>query len=604
MAEAPSLLSLCIALVTDEIVQRDDVPPALYDLPPDLLDTLALQLPPLALHNLQSGMPFELQNEDEYDNGCLVDGRKRRRSSNFNLAWKKNFNLRWSKLTDAIQPVDWQQIYWERHLQSCLDEAAEIASLPSFSKCIGEIEMSDSILKYIASEKSIHFWRAKYRNLSYHCQEFGCYALCLMLQSVLCVSEICHILRSCKLQKLVLRWIRFPEQVNGLCKLLSQNRETLTSLELIHCKLSSTSVNSICDALIHNRKTHGILHFSINASHFDETDPVALPSGLVSFFSSGRYLYSFKLCDNDLGKNFGKLVFHTLLDASSCLSALDLSENKMTGWLSNFNRRSLTGLQASSMVGKSLQSLRVLSLRGNGLKKDDADNLRYALFHIPNLEFLDISDNPIEDDGIRNLIPYFIEASERSFPFADLNLENCELSCDGVTQLLNVLSTLRKPLRSLSVADNSLGSSVAGALGVFMGKSIQILNVEGIGLGPCGFQDLVEGVTEGSNIVNINISKNRGGIEIATFLLKLLSGGSDLVSVNASYNLMPVESLDIIRSALKIAKGKLELLDLRGNNWDDQKAQDSLVAEFQNSVKKILIYSSSPTLDGLYDGDP
>lgn len=38
-----------------------------------------------------------------------------------------------------------------------------------------------------------------------------------------------------------------------------------------------------------------------------------------------------------------------------------------------------------------------------------------------------------------------------------------------------------------------------------MGKSIQILNVEGIGLGPCGFQDLIKGVTEGSNIVNINI---------------------------------------------------------------------------------------------------
>lgn len=92
----------------------------------------------------------------------------------------------------------------------------------------------------------------------------------------------------------ILTWFFIFDQVNGLCKLLSQNRETLTSLELIHCKLSSTSVNSICDALIHNRKTHGILHFSINASHFDETDPVALPSGLVSFFSSGRYLHQFE----------------------------------------------------------------------------------------------------------------------------------------------------------------------------------------------------------------------------------------------------------------------------------------------------------------------
>lgn len=43
-----------------------------------------------------------------------------------------------------------------------------------------------------------------------------------------------------------------------------------------------------------------------------------------------RYLYSFKLCENDLGKNFGKLIFRTLLDASSCLSVLDLSENNVS----------------------------------------------------------------------------------------------------------------------------------------------------------------------------------------------------------------------------------------------------------------------------------
>lgn len=42
--------------------------------------------------------------------------------------------------------------------------------------------------------------------------------------------------------------------------------------------------------------------------------------------------------------------------------------------------------------------------RGNNLNKDDADGLRYALVHIPNLEVLDMSDNPIEDDGIRLVV--------------------------------------------------------------------------------------------------------------------------------------------------------------------------------------------------------
>lgn len=112
------------------------------------------------------------------------------------------------------------------------------------------------------------------------------------------------------------------------------------------------------------------------------------------------------------------------------------------------------------------------------------DNLRYALVHIPNLEVLDISDNYIEDEGIRwaeflhiflghgslsfshslwtfrSLIPYFIEASERCSSLADLNLEKCELSCKAVTELLNALLNFKGPLKSLSLADNFLGRFV------------------------------------------------------------------------------------------------------------------------------------------------
>lgn len=42
--------------------------------------------------------------------------------------------------------------------------------------------------------------------------------------------------------------------------------------------------------------------------------------------------------------------------------------------------------------------------RGNGLCKEDADNLKHALVYMPNLEILDLSENPIEDDGIRSVV--------------------------------------------------------------------------------------------------------------------------------------------------------------------------------------------------------
>lgn len=48
-------------------------------------------------------------------------------------------------------------------------------------------------------------------------------------------------------------------------------------------------------------------------------------------------------------------------------------------------------------------------------------------------------------------------------------------------------------------------SQVAVALGRFLHTSIEILNVEGIGLGSSGFRELQEGIMEELKLVKINI---------------------------------------------------------------------------------------------------
>ena len=53
----------------------------------------------------------------------------------------------------------------------------------------------------------------------------------------------------------------------------------------------------------------------------------------------------------------------------------------------------------------------------------------------------------------------------------------------------------------------------------------------------------------------MTFSENRGGIQAAEFLGELISKAPELLTVHAGYNLMPPESLNIICSALKIAKG-------------------------------------------------
>ncbi|PPD92481.1 hypothetical protein GOBAR_DD10579 [Gossypium barbadense] len=586
MVNVPSLVSLSIDALKRELIHGDDLLPHVYELPLELFNSLVECLPPLALQKLQSEMPFK--NYDDYgpSSDDLKMGRKRGRYGNFDTAWKALFKFRWPDLAECVKPVDWQQIYWETHVQNCLDEAAEIALLPSFSGCLGEIQILENILQYIGYVDDMSNLASDYLKLSYHCQQFGCYSRRLRLQNVLCVLESCQLLRKSNLQSLVVQWIRSSEHVAGLCKLLNQNSRTLTSLEFVHCKISSSFMATICGSLCSSgAETHQIHHFSISSSSFHEIDPVSLAHSLASFLSSGRAILRGVTPQNAIPLR---------------LHALSLM---ISGWLSIFNWKSNTFL-SSSGVTKSLQSLRILKLGGNNLQKDDAGNLRYVLVQMPSLEILDLSDNPIEDDGIRSLIPYFAEASKSCSPLTDLNLGSCELSSDGVILLLDVLSTLARPLNYLSLADNGLGSQVAEALGKFWGTSIQVLNLEGIGLGPSGFRKLRDIRMENLKLVKLNISKNRGGIETAKFLSKLILHAPKLVAVNAAYNLMPAESLPLICSALKTAKGHVEQVDLRGNICEYQPSHDTMLAEFQHNGKPILILPSSVALNIPYDDDP
>ena len=76
--------------------------------------------------------------------------------------------------------------------------------------------------------------------------------------------------------------------------LLNQNKESLLSLEFVHCQLSPVSVNQICSSVYkEGTEIHGIQHLCIKSSFIFESKSSSIPAGLSSFLSSGRYTYSF-----------------------------------------------------------------------------------------------------------------------------------------------------------------------------------------------------------------------------------------------------------------------------------------------------------------------
>ncbi|CAA0825735.1 RNI-like superfamily protein [Striga hermonthica] len=620
MSRVPRLLDLCMAAIADELLQGDengDMISVIYELPSELFESLLPHLPPLALQKLQEKLPFNFRDNFDPVHDYQRDSRKRRRYGVLDKTWRSLHKVRWpgfcheelamaqlNKIDhaegDSID--DWQQMYWEAHLQECVDSVAETALLPSYDDSIGEIQIPDGILEHIGCKSRLVKLTNDCIKFSWHCQKFGIYARQLRLPNALCVAETCDLLQSSKLGSLELQWIKSNDHVEGLCKLLNQNSETLKSIDFIHCKLSPTLINAICDSLhMNGLRSHGIEHFLIKRSSFLQSDSSPVPIGLISFLTSGRSLLSLTLCDNQLGRNFARVIFNSLIDASTGISKLDLSENNISGFLSQFRWRSSS---ISLEMCKSLKSLRMLNLRSCNLVRDDAECLKQALVHIPNLENLDLSDNLIED-GIRSLLSYFKEISGRGLPFADLKLENCELTCEHIIELLGALSNMNKPLKSLSVKGNRLGSKIGASLGKFLCTGICSLDVEDVGLGSSGFLEAGRNIARELKIVYINISNNQGGIEAAKFISSLISHAHKIVAIDARYNVMPLESLSVISSGLKAFKGNLEHLDLGGNWLCDQLADaTSVLAELQRhgQFSFNLLLSTAPNVP--YDDDP
>ncbi|KAL6968093.1 hypothetical protein U1Q18_033896 [Sarracenia purpurea var. burkii] len=160
MGEVPALYTLCMDATKKEILSGDDLPPHVYELPSDLFDSLLTCLPPLALQKLQEQMPFKNRDDDESANCFFGTQRKRKRYSNFSTVWRTLYESRWPGRVGQIQAAnwldkqgveeykltnDWQQMYWEAHLQNCLDAAAEIALLPSFGGSIGEVRIPGKV---------------------------------------------------------------------------------------------------------------------------------------------------------------------------------------------------------------------------------------------------------------------------------------------------------------------------------------------------------------------------------------------------------------------------------------------------------------------------
>ncbi|KAH7444909.1 hypothetical protein KP509_02G097700 [Ceratopteris richardii] len=420
--------------------------------------------------------------------------------------------------------------------------------------------------------------------LKYSFSQFGKHARYLRLRGAICTKELCCLLDFClDLQHLACYHIDTATQINHLCILLSQKKETLHVLEFRNCRFAENELLKISSSLTLDGKDHCQLrHLFVHSSRtlFRKSTHASV---FILFLHACRALESLVLVDNQIDLLATSKLFSTISTGMLHLSLFHLRENELIG---------LSELQSQFLPQVSISmSLKALDIRSNYLRSHDIKEF-VSLFHaMPLLELLNLSDNPIGDEGLAMLLPVL-----QVLQLSELSLSACDLSIKGACFLLDELTAMSKcHLRNLDISHNYFGSSMGAALAKFLRHGIaERVDVGDIGLGANGSLSLESALQDMPKLSHLILRKNRLGAAGAPLFGKLLAVPNSLRVVDFSSNLLDRQCLQSVANHLRLHGGMLDLVDLRNNLAKDP--------SIFSSIKQPEVLLSA--VGALYDDDP
>lgn len=670
MATPPPLLNLCQYVLANLLTSDLDYWKVFKDLPPDVINGILLHLPPLTLQALSNELLLHSREwreggpggvaeassgsgreqsessgeEGRSDSGPSEGTRYCRRKRGYNgsprpldcsalklgmsTAWKSLYSKRWPAYFEQMMSpqsekfngddychgeADWQQLYWEAHLQCCLNAASEEPSIVSPECRIGDIPLPSDLVKNLTG-KIIGNEGNALSTLRASCVYFGRFARKLRLHSILCSPELVILLEHAQLRSITFCNVRIKSELTGICQLLTANTATLRSVEFYHSKFSGETLNKIGKAMCPAGTRHHLQHFALISSRiFDQAGLFAVNSStdFLRFLCAARSLRSLRLWDNSLEQENVVLIMKIILQYAKNICLLQLVDNELGEIFTRLFLSSMTtGNLAQSETMLVFKRLIALDLRSNTLDGEAVGSLAKCLSKMPSLQQLDVSDNPLEDAGIRLLVPYI---SNTFTALEELSLATCQMTATSAIDMLNALSNSRTPIRRLSIAGNSLGSTVVPSLTHFLSKcALETLDVSDTDLGPAGCSNaLEETLVTTRTLLHINISKNRISAPGAAMLASVISAGSSsLTSINASANLLSVDSITSIAREIQNSKiygepaGKSIYIDLRSNPGSFLCKLAGLHSDKIGACTVLLSDSSCETHSMLHDDDP
>ncbi|XP_009184956.1 NACHT, LRR and PYD domains-containing protein 14 isoform X3 [Papio anubis] len=281
---------------------------------------------------------------------------------------------------------------------------------------------------------------------------------------------------NCKLQKLLLKCITFPDGCQDISTSLIHN-QNLMHLDLKGSDIGDNGVKSLCEALKHPECKLQTL--SLESCGLTEAGCEDLSLALIS----NKRLTHLCLADNVLGDGGVKLMSDALQHAQCTLQSLVLRHCHFTSLSSEY--------------------------------------LSTSLLHNKSLTHLDLGSNWLQDNGMKLLCDVF---RHPSCNLQDLELMGCVLTNACCLDLASVI-VYNPNLRSLDLGNNNLqddGVKILCDALRYPNCNIQRLGLEYCGLTSLCCQDLSSALICNQRLIKMNLTQNTLGYEGIMKLYKVL----------------------------------------------------------------------------------